>query len=217
MRDSYLTLDSELICKASPVFLLLLDRFVLVSSGDGCGSFHLDLSRSPEQVKNILKKRAALLSREAARPDTSETYLEVIEFILAYERYAIETAFIREVYPLKDITILPGTPPFLLGVINLRGQILPVINLKTFFELPDKGLADLNKVLVVNSDKKELGVLADRIEGISRLALSRLQTSLPTLSGIRAEYTKGITEEHLIVLDIQKILSDKKIIINDSL
>jgi purine-binding chemotaxis protein CheW len=188
-----------------------------ISTNRGETDFHLDLSRSPEQVKNILKKRAALLSLEAARPDTSETYLEVIEFILAYERYAIETAFIREVYPLKDITILPGTPSFLLGVINLRGQILPVINLKTFFELPDKGLADLNKVLVVNSDKKELGVLADRIEGISRLALSRLQTSLPTLSGIRAEYTKGITEEHLIVLDIQKILSDKKIIINDSL
>jgi purine-binding chemotaxis protein CheW len=183
----------------------------------GQTNFHLDLNRSPEQVKNILKTRAALLAREAARPDPSETYLEVIEFVLAYERYAIETAFIREVYPLKDITSLPGTPSFLLGVINLRGQILPVINLKIFFELPDKGLADLNKVLVVNSGKMELGILTDRIEGISRLSLSGLQTSLPTLSGIRAEYTKGITDEHLIVLDIQKILNDKKIVINDSL
>jgi purine-binding chemotaxis protein CheW len=61
----------------------------------------------------------------------------------------------------------------------------------------------------------ELGILADAILGVRSLALEELQPALPTLTGIRAEYLKGITKQPLVVLDVEKILSDEKILVND--
>ena len=138
-----------------------------------------------------------------------------MEFLLAYEKYGIESSYVREVYPMKELTPLPCTPPFILGIINVRGQIISVIDIKKFFDLPDKGLTDLNKVIIVTDGKMEFGILADVIPGVRSVALSELQPSLPTLTGVRAEYLKGVTEERFIILDVEKILSDEKIIVHE--
>lgn len=168
-----------------------------------------------EEKKKVLKARAKKLAQEPVLIKAGETYLEVLEFLLAYERYAIETRYIREVYPMKELTVLPCTPSFLLGVINVRGQLLSVIDIKKFFDLPEKGLTNLNRVIIVKKDKMELGILSDEIIGVRNIPYDGLQLSLPTLSGIRAEYLKGVTSERLIVLDVEKLLTDKKIIVNE--
>lgn len=80
----------------------------------------------------ILRDRAHLLARPPEQAATADTQLEVLEFRLAQERYAVETRHVREVCPLKDLTPLPCTPPFVLGVVNVRGCILPVLDLKIF-------------------------------------------------------------------------------------
>ena len=116
---------------------------------------------------------------------------------------------------MKELTPLPGTPPFVLGLINVRGQILSVIDIKKFFQLPEKGLTDLNKVIIVHTDKMELGILADAILGVRSIPLQEIQTSLPTLTGIRADFLRGVTKEPLVVLDGEKILSDRKIIVHE--
>lgn len=167
---------------------------------------------SAEDKKRILNARAKTLAQEPQKTEAARQYLEVAEFILAYEHYGIELSAIREVYPLRDLTPLPGTPPFVLGIINVRGQILSVIDLKKFFELPEKGLSDLNRVIIVHRDTLELGILADAIVGIRLISVLKVQPSLPTLTGIRAEYLKGVTKERLVVLDVEKILSDKNIL-----
>ena len=97
----------------------------------------------------------------------------------------------------------------------MRGKALSVIDLKKFFDLPEKGLGDLNKVIVLSSAAMEFGVLADVIVGIKKIRLSDLQPSLPTLTGIRKDYLKGVTGDRLVVLDAGKILSDKKIVVNE--
>lgn len=169
----------------------------------------------PVEKKNILKARAKILAREPEREKKAEEYLEVVEFLLAYETYAIETAYIREVYPLKELTPLPCAPPFVLGIINVRGQILSVIDLKKFFGLPEKGLSDLNKVIILHKDEMEFGILADKILGVRYIPISEIQPSLPTLSEIQAEYLKGVTKERVVVLETARILSDKKIIVHE--
>ena len=138
-----------------------------------------------------------------------------MEFLLAYEKYGIESSYVREVYSLKELTPLPCTPLFVLGIINVRGQILSVIDIKKFFDLPEKGLADLNKVIILHSDSMEFGILADVMLGVRNVLLSELQPSLPTLTGIRQEYLKGITAERVVILDAEKLLSDKQIIIHE--
>ena len=169
-----------------------------------------------EEKQKILKARAHELAQPLESHEAVSTALHVVEFLLAHERYAVETAFVKEVYPLKEITPVPCTPPFVLGIINVRGQIVTVINLKTFFDLPDTGISDLNKVLIIRAADIEVGFLADAIIGGREIELHELQASLPTLSGIRGEYLRGVTSDRLVVLDVGNILSDKKIIVDEA-
>lgn len=166
-----------------------------------------------EERERILKARAAALAREPEKRPAAGENLEVVEFLLAEERYAIETRYVREVYPLKALTALPGTPPFVLGIINARGQIVSVIDIKKFFDLPAKGLTDLNKVIILRADAMELGILADQILGVRSMSRRDIQPPLPTLTGIRQEYLKGVGRDRLVVLEAARLLSDRQIVV----
>jgi purine-binding chemotaxis protein CheW len=163
----------------------------------------------------ILGERAAQLARKRDADAPSGTELELLQFKLASEAYAIENRFVQEVHPLHDLTPLPCTPAFVLGIVNVRGRILPVLDLKKFFDLPEQGLTDLHRIILVRGHDVELGLLADMTLGVRRVAAESLQPSLPTLTGIRAEYLKGVGREHLVVLDLDRILSDPKIIVHE--
>lgn len=167
------------------------------------------------EKQQILKARAKSLAIEATSEDAGEEKVEIVEFMLSGERYGIESLYIREVYPLKEFTPLPCTPAFVLGLINIRGQVLSVVDIGRFFELPRRGISDLNKVIVLNSRALEFGILADDILGMRRVSMRDVQESLPTLTGIRAEYLKGVTPDRMTVLDAGKILADKKLIVHE--
>jgi purine-binding chemotaxis protein CheW len=169
---------------------------------------------SIDEKNSTLKKRATILAREARNNEADEQYLEIVEFLLAQEKYGIETRYIREVYPLKELTPLPSTPPFVLGVVNARGRIVPVVDIKTMFGLPDRGLTDLNKLIIVRANGMELGLLADTIVGVQRVPLKDIQPSLPTLSGIRAEYLKGVTKDRQVIIDPEKVLLDEELLVH---
>ena len=167
-----------------------------------------------EEKKRILKIRAKALAREP-KEETDQEYVEVIEFLLAHERYGVESTYVREVYPLKELTPVPCTPPFVLGIMNVRGHIISVIDIKKFFDLPEKGLTDLNKVIVLQSGGMAFGILADAVLGVRNIPASALQPALATLTGIREEYLRGIADEQVVVLDAKKLISDKKIIVHE--
>ena len=161
--------------------------------------------------KKILKTRAQALAQEPRAIVPEGAQIEIVSFLLAYENYAFESSFVREIHPLKHLCPLPGTPSFVAGIISVRRQIVSVVDLKKFFELPDKGLTDLNKVIILQDGKNEFGILADTLLGVSHLPVVELQPSLPTLTGIRARYLRGITRDRLAVLDAAKLLTDPKI------
>ncbi|MBI3068026.1 MAG: purine-binding chemotaxis protein CheW [Betaproteobacteria bacterium] len=171
---------------------------------------------SPEEARKILKARTEALAREPERGEAAGESIEILEFRLAYESYGIESSFVREVCPLKDFTPVPCTPPFVLGIVNVRGQVLSVVDLKKFFELPEKGLSDLNKVIIVHSPDTEFGILADAVTGVRTVSAVEIQPSLPTLTGIRQEYLKGVTGERLVILDGAKLLADDKMRIHEA-
>jgi len=173
------------------------------------------LTPTLEEKKKILKARTKALAQEPKGKEGTAEYIEVVEFLLAYERYGIESSYVREVYPLTELTPLPCTPPFVLGIINVRGQILSVIDIKKFFDLPEKGLTNLNKAIILHNDNMELGILADVILGVRSIPHDEIQPSLPTLTGIREEYLKGVTRWRVVILDAEKLLSDKKIVVHE--
>jgi purine-binding chemotaxis protein CheW len=163
----------------------------------------------------ILKMRARALAQEPKKAAATGTFLEIIEFCLASETYGIEAMFVREIHPLKDFTPLPGVPSFVLGIANIRGQIISVVDLKKFFNLPDKGLGELNKVIILRNNRIEFGIMADSIIGTRSVPLDAIQAPPATVTGIGAEYLRGVTGEHIVVLDAGKILDDGKIIVNE--
>lgn len=164
----------------------------------------------------VLKARAQTLAAEPAAKAAGET-IEAVEFVLAYESYAVPSAYVREIYPLTELTHLPCTPSFVLGVINVRGRILSVIDLKKFFALPEKGLTDLNKVIILASDDMEFGILADSITGVREFPEGGIEPELPTITDMRQNYLLGVTGERVILLDAGKLLSDRSIIVNENI
>ena len=172
---------------------------------------------APEEKKKILKARAKELARDDRKEKTIEEPIEVIEFLLAHERYGIESCYVREIYPLKELTPVPCTPQFVLGIVNVRGQIVSVIDMKKFFDLPEKGITDLNKVIIIHDETMEFGILADSILGVRTIPIEDIQLPLPTLTGIRVEYLRGVTKEAVVVLDAGKILSAKNLIVHEEI
>lgn len=170
---------------------------------------------TPAEKKTILRTRARLLAQEPEQVVGEGIALEVVEFLLAQERYGIESAYIREIYPLKEITPVPCTPPFVLGIINLRGQILSVIDPKKFFNLPDQAV-EARKVIVVHTPEMELGILVDAVLGVQAIPAGQIQPSLFTSSGITESYFHGLTAERLIILDVAKILNDPRLIVYET-
>lgn len=167
-----------------------------------------------QATARILKARARELAQEPGQAQDADA-LEIVEFMLAHERYGVEISFVREIHPLTALTPVPCTPAFVLGIVNLRGEIVSVLDFKKFFELPDKGLTDLDKVVVLQSETMRFGVLADAILGVRRIALAAIQPSLPTLTGIREQYLRGVTPERTIVLDAQRLLADEGIVVQE--
>lgn len=170
---------------------------------------------SVPDARQILHARAQALARPVVQAPAADTMLELLEFRLAQERYALESRHVHEVYPLRNLTPLPCTPPFVLGIVHVRGRIIPVINIKKFFDLPDQGLTDLNRLILVRGHDLELGLLADTIVGVYSISAGSLQPSLPTLTGIRSDYLKGVSAARLVVLDLERMLADPKLIVNE--
>ena len=170
---------------------------------------------SAEETRLILQTRALTLAQEASLGEGVEDVTEVLEFTLAYERYAVETQYVNQVAMLEQLIPLPCTPDFVRGIVNLRGAILPVLDLKNFFELPVKGLTDLNKIIVLKSEKILFGILADEIVGVRNILLRDVQSSLPTLTGVRKDYLRGVTPERVTLLDAEKLLISENIIVQE--
>ena len=169
----------------------------------------------PGRQREILQARAKALATEISAKQNREPILEVIEFGLADERYAFEARFVREVSPLETLTPVPCTPRFARGLVNVRGQILTVLDLKEFFGLPEKGITDLHRIVLIQNDEVQVGILADFIVGSREIPLDSIQHSLPTLTDIRADYLKGVTGERLVILDAARILADPRIVVHE--
>lgn len=167
-----------------------------------------------DDSQRILRARAKAL---AAAPEKVRDpgAVDLVEFTLAHESYAIEASFVRQICTLTELTPVPCTPPFVLGIVNIRGEILSVIDLKTLFDLPAEGLTDLDKLIILHSGPMSFGIVADSVLGVRRTPLTDLQVSLPTLTGIREKYLKGLTRDRVIVLDAAKLIGDEEIIVSE--
>jgi len=165
-----------------------------------------------EQKVQKLKERAKTIAKKNEKSEDNGAYLEIVEFFLAEGKYALELKYIREVYSLKELTPLPFAPSFVRGIVNLRGQILSIIDLKELYELSPGECTENQQTIILSSDNMEFGIFTDGIAGVSKIPVNLIQPRISTQKDFRSEHIKGITRECIVVLDGEKILSDKKIL-----
>lgn len=162
----------------------------------------------------ILHERAQIASSIKSMQDIDySNQCSVVEFILTPEKYAIEEEFVTEAVWMKDYTPIPGTPAFVMGVINLRGRIVSIINLKNLLNIKERGLADMSKVLILSNNNMEFGIVTDSIIGNKILDLKTLSPPPINLNRTDLEFLKGVDLNGLILLDALAILNSQKIVV----
>jgi purine-binding chemotaxis protein CheW len=168
-----------------------------------------------ESVRKILAERAKKIAVPEA--DSIEAgIVEVLRFQLAYQEYALEMRYVREVILTGEITPVPGAPPFISGICAARGQIISLVDLRVLLSLPEKGLTDLNRVIVITDGHITFGVLADNITGIGTIPSYLILTPDSAMVLPWRQYLKGYVASSLIVLDAAAILADPALVVEDA-
>jgi purine-binding chemotaxis protein CheW len=168
---------------------------------------------SPERARRILDQRAAMLARPTVDSYSARKTTDVINFTLDGERYCIETRCVREVRRSRAVTPLPGVPDFLVGVTNLRGEILPLIDVRRFLQLASKGPAVASNVIVCGDARAEFGIVADTLHDVSPLNIDELAPD-PIGRGARSrDCILGIARDATVVLNGFALLADQRLFV----
>jgi len=170
---------------------------------------------SPEEASRILKERARALARPVEEAVTQAEGLELLVFSVGAERYGIETDHVVEVIPLRELTPVPCTPASILGVVNHRGRILPVLDLRRLFDLADQGVAEGSRVVAVEARGMTFGIFAGAVTGTVRVAGDEVAPSPATSAADRQGLIRGVTGEMVAVLDLDALSRDPRITVNE--
>jgi purine-binding chemotaxis protein CheW len=169
---------------------------------------------SPEEVARILRARAQTLAQVPPEEGAGAT-AQVVIFALGDEAYGIEAGHVENIYPLEGLTPVPCTPDFVAGVVNLRGRILSVIDLRRFMGLGGITVDENTQVIAVNAAGLEVGLLANDVRSVGTLSLDKLDPALPTSTHATAEYTRGVTPDMIVLLDLEAILLDRRMVVRE--
>jgi purine-binding chemotaxis protein CheW len=139
--------------------------------------------------------------------------MQLVSFRLAEEEYGIEITKIREIILMGEITRVPQTPHYVKGLINLRSTVIPVIDLRTRFGLPEEELTDESRIMVLHVGTKTIGIIVDAVSEVLRVTQDQMAPPPPTVAGLGQEYLTGLVkleDRLLILLDIEKLLSEEE-------
>jgi len=165
----------------------------------------------PSEKLALLKARALEIAKTPEATEASTLQLEVTEFRFGEELYAFASTSVREVYSPKGITPLPCTPPFILGIVNVRGRILPVIDIKPLFGQPSPPKRTQSKIIIIHAEEMEVGLLADTIVGVRAISTTAIYPPLPTLAEFQSRYIRGITSDGTLILDATLLLTGSRL------
>jgi purine-binding chemotaxis protein CheW len=169
-----------------------------------------------EERLKILQERARLLAREEEPEVTASVDdLDVVEFVVAGQHYAFDGNLVREVSPCRHLTRIPCAPPFIAGVVNVRSEIIPVLDTRHLFHLPE-GCPVNSKLVILQSDDTRLGLLVDDVVGVSTLSLAKLKPPLATMPKEQTRYMLGLAEGSVIVIDAMSLMNDPQIVVNET-
>jgi purine-binding chemotaxis protein CheW len=128
--------------------------------------------------------------------------LQLVTFRLGNEEYAVDILKVQEINRMKEITRVPNTPAYVEGVINLRGKVIPVINLRSKFSLTEKDNDTQSRIMIMDIQGITMGLVVDAVSEVLRIPANIVEPTPPMASNISTEFIKGIAklEDRLIIL-----------------
>lgn len=150
--------------------------------------------------------------RDESRKQQTTIDFKMVTFSLSGKDYSIDIMYIKEIAKAGNFTFVPNVLPFVVGVYNLRGEIIPILDLRIFFNipLPEKNRNGLENLLILNVKGQIFGVIVDKIDKVVGVQRSTIQPPHPLFSDVNVKYISGVVESSkrlYILLDIESIFS----------
>ena len=139
--------------------------------------------------------------------------MQLVSFRLDQEEYGIEITKVQEIILLGEITRVPQTPNYIKGLINLRSMVIPIVDLRLRFGIPEQTPTDATRIMVVNVAGKTIGIVVDAVSEVLRIAQGQIAPPPPTVAGLGREYLTGLAkleQRLLILLDIDRLLTHEE-------
>jgi len=142
--------------------------------------------------------------------------LKVVVFALGKEEYGVEVDRVRTIERMMPMTRVPKTPKFVKGVVNLRGIVVPVIDLRERFGLETADYTEDSRIIIVNQQSIEVGLIVDSANDVVDVDEDHVEEPPEIVGGIRAKYLRGIAKLEdnrlLVLLNLQEVLNKDEII-----
>lgn len=135
--------------------------------------------------------------------------IQLVSFLLDDVEYGIDILSVHEILRYPDITRLPNTPPFIKGVINLRGNVIPVVDVREKFGFARGTITDLTRIIVIETGERLVGLLVDNVYQVVRMPEGSIDTPAELIEGVSQEFIRGIgrlKNRLIIILKLENML-----------
>jgi purine-binding chemotaxis protein CheW len=163
--------------------------------------------------RDIRASHAASKDNHVAPGHSSATH-QFVGFRLGGEDYAIAITKIQEIIVMKPITRIPQVPAFIEGLINLRGSVIPVVNLRTLFGLEHRELDDETRTIIVNVGDRTIGYIVDEVTQVMRIAADQIQPAPVSITAVSKQHIAGLAQLEdrlLVILEIERLLKPEEL------
>jgi purine-binding chemotaxis protein CheW len=147
--------------------------------------------------------------KQTSIKQTSSEASRFLIFSLCQEQYAVPLLKVKEVIALTETTPVPYSPPYFKGIMNLRGQVISVIDLRTKLKMPKGEASSETAIIILDLSPLSLGIIVDSVESVLAVAAGEIQPP-PEVGGASTAYIRGVTRKDkklILLLDIEKTLS----------
>ena len=154
-----------------------------------------------------------MLSRKEETVD--ETFIQMVAFKLEEEEFAVNIHQVKEVIKMPQVTPLPHAAHYIEGIINLRGEVIPVICLRKRFQLPVEDGREQARIIIIDINENSVGLIVDSVTEVLRVSSEAIQLPPSTRAGVRTDLIESVgklDERLLIILDLTKILSSQEMV-----
>ncbi len=143
--------------------------------------------------------------------EESSELLQLVSFMVDKEEFGVNILCVQEINRLMQITKVPNVPDFVEGVINLRGRVIPVVDLRTKLKIQRKERDNNTRIIVVEVEGKTIGFIVDSVKEVLRIPISITEAPPEMVTGVNSEYIMAVAklDDRLItLLNLEKILSN---------